>query len=41
MYVNMRTLDYGEEGRRAVALLLDRACEAGIIPTRVLVDFVS
>lgn len=41
MYVNMRTLDYGEEGRRAVALLLDRACEAGIIPTRVLVDFIG
>jgi 1,4-dihydroxy-6-naphthoate synthase len=41
MYVNARTLDYGEEGRRAVTLLLDRACEARIIPSRIAVDFVS
>ena len=41
MYVNARTLDYGEEGRRAVALLLDRAHTARIIPSRVTVDFVS
>ena len=41
MYVNRRTLDYGEEGRRAVALLLGRACEAGIIPARPQVDFIS
>jgi 1,4-dihydroxy-6-naphthoate synthase len=41
MYVNARTLDYGEEGRRAVTLLLDRAYEARIIPTRVSVEFVS
>ena len=41
MYVNSRTLDYGDEGRRAVSLLLDRACEARIIPARVELDFVS
>jgi len=41
MYVNTHTLDYGEEGRRAVAMLFDRACEAGLVPTRVVVDFVS
>ncbi len=41
MYVNARTLDYGEEGRRAVTLLLDRAYEARVIPARVSVEFVS
>jgi len=32
MYVNDRTRDYGEEGRRAVQTLLDRAARAGRIP---------
>jgi 1,4-dihydroxy-6-naphthoate synthase len=41
MYVNQRTLDYGEDGRRAVQLFLDRGHEAGIIPHRVEVDFVD
>ncbi len=41
MYVNARTLDYGEEGRRAVTLFLERAYEAHIIPAPVMVDFVS
>jgi 1,4-dihydroxy-6-naphthoate synthase len=41
MYVNQRTLDYGEDGRRAVQLFLDRGFEAGIIPHRVQVDFVD
>lgn len=40
MYVNERTLDYGEDGRRAVQLFLDRGYEAGIIPHRVRVEFV-
>ncbi|HEX7091686.1 MAG TPA: MqnA/MqnD/SBP family protein, partial [Longimicrobiales bacterium] len=39
MYVNQRTLDYGEDGRRAVQLFLDRGYEAGIIPHRVEVEF--
>ena len=39
MYVNERTRDYGEEGRKAVQLLLDRGYEAGIIPRRVQVEF--
>jgi 1,4-dihydroxy-6-naphthoate synthase len=39
MYVNERTLDYGEEGRRAVQLLLDRAHTARLIPNRVRVEF--
>jgi 1,4-dihydroxy-6-naphthoate synthase len=41
MYVNKRTLDYGEDGRRAVQLFLDRGYEAGLIPRPVRVDFVA
>lgn len=41
MYVNARTLDYGEDGRRAVQLFLDRGHEAGLIPHRVQVEFVD
>ena len=41
MYVNDWTVDYGERGREAVRLLLDRAFEAGLIPERVQVDFVG
>jgi len=41
MYVNQWTVDYGERGRRAVRVLLDRAYEAGIIPHRVAVEFVG
>lgn len=41
MYVNERTLDYGEEGRRAVQLLLDRAYESNFIPSPVQVEFVD
>ncbi len=41
MYVNEWTVDYGERGREAVRLLLDRAFEAGLIPERVQVDFVG
>ena len=41
MYVNQWTVDYGERGRAAVRLLLDRAFEAGIIPHRVKVEFVG
>jgi 1,4-dihydroxy-6-naphthoate synthase len=39
MYVNERTLDYGEEGRRAVQLLFDRAYEANLIPARIEAEF--
>ncbi len=39
MYVNDRTLDYGEEGRRAVQLLLDRAFEAKLIPAPIRAEF--
>jgi 1,4-dihydroxy-6-naphthoate synthase len=41
MYVNEVTLDYGEDGRRAVQLLLDRAFERGLIPKKVEVEFVA
>lgn len=41
MYVNHWTVDYGERGRDAVRLLLDRAFAAGLIPERVQVDFVG
>ncbi len=39
MYVNQYTIDYGDEGREAVRLLLARAHEAGIIPRPVLLEF--
>ncbi|HEY6291026.1 MAG TPA: MqnA/MqnD/SBP family protein, partial [Terriglobia bacterium] len=40
MYVNDWTLDYGERGRRAVQLLLDRGFEAGVLPARVQAEFI-
>ena len=39
MYVNERTLDYGEDGRRAVQLLFDRAYEAKLIPSPITAEF--
>ena len=39
MYVNERTLTYGEEGRRAVQTLFDRAFEAKLFPSRILAEF--
>jgi len=41
MYVNEWTVDYGPRGRQAVQLLLDRAFEAGLIPERVVAEFVG
>jgi 1,4-dihydroxy-6-naphthoate synthase len=41
MYVNRWTVDYGTRGRQAVQKLLDRGHEAGVIPERVVVDFVD
>jgi 1,4-dihydroxy-6-naphthoate synthase len=41
MWVNEMTLDCGERGRRAVQELLDRGNAAGVIPHRVVVDFVA
>lgn len=41
MYVNHWTVDYGEQGRRAVRTLLERAHSAGLIPHKTEVDFVG
>jgi 5,8-dihydroxy-2-naphthoate synthase len=41
MYVNDWTRDYGEAGRRAVQLLLDRGHAAGILPRRVAAEFLA
>jgi 1,4-dihydroxy-6-naphthoate synthase len=41
MYVNERTLNYGEDGREAIRRLLDMGYERGIIPVRANVDFVG
>jgi 1,4-dihydroxy-6-naphthoate synthase len=40
MYVNDYTIDYGDRGREAVRLLLERGHEAGIIPRPVELHFV-
>jgi len=41
MYVNDWTLDYGERGRQAVKLFLQRGTDAGIITKPVIVEFVD
>jgi 1,4-dihydroxy-6-naphthoate synthase len=41
MYVNEWTRAYGEKGRAAVRLLLDRAFECGAIPSRVTPEWVE
>lgn len=41
MYVNERTLDYGADGREAVSRLLDMGYNAGVIPHRPKVDWVT
>jgi 1,4-dihydroxy-6-naphthoate synthase len=41
MWVNDLTLDYGDRGREAVKLLLDKGFEKGIIPHKVDVEFVD
>ncbi len=40
MYVNERTLDYGDDGREAVRRLLDMGHKAGIIPLTPRVEWV-
>jgi 1,4-dihydroxy-6-naphthoate synthase len=39
MYVNHWTLDYGEEGRRAVRELLARGAAVGLVPSSFKVEF--
>jgi len=41
MYVNERTLDYGEDGRLAIRKILEMGHDRGIIPHKVEVDFVG
>jgi len=41
MYVNDRTLDYGEDGRQAIRKLLDLGFERGIITVAPRVEFVD
>jgi 1,4-dihydroxy-6-naphthoate synthase len=41
MWVNDMTVEMGERGRLAVQTFLDRGHAAGLIPNRVLVDFVA
>ncbi len=41
MYVNERTLNYGDDGREAIRRLLEMGHERGIIPHPVKVDFVG
>jgi 1,4-dihydroxy-6-naphthoate synthase len=41
MYVNERTLDYGQDGREAVRRLLAMGHQAGIIPHEAKVEFVA
>ena len=39
MYVNARTLDYGDDGREAIRRILKMGHDQGIIPIRANVDF--
>ena len=41
MYVNQRTLDYGQDGRQAIVKLLEMGHQAGIIPQKPNVEFVG
>jgi 1,4-dihydroxy-6-naphthoate synthase len=41
MYVNDWTLDYGDRGRQAVKLFLERGVEIGVIPRAVSVEFLD
>jgi 1,4-dihydroxy-6-naphthoate synthase len=41
MYVNERTLAYGADDKRAIAMLLNRAHDAGIIPVAPKLDFLD
>jgi 1,4-dihydroxy-6-naphthoate synthase len=40
MYVNERTVDYGDDGKEAVRRLLDMGYRAGVIPHQAKIDFI-
>ena len=41
MYVNERTLNYGDDGREAIRKLLEMGHERGIIPHKARIDFID
>jgi len=41
MYVNERTLNYGEDGKQAIRKLLALGHERGLIPMAAHVDFIG
>jgi 1,4-dihydroxy-6-naphthoate synthase len=41
MYVNERTLSYGDDGREAIRRLLEMGYERGIIPQVAKLDFIE
>ncbi|MGL4462415.1 MAG: menaquinone biosynthesis family protein [Planctomycetia bacterium] len=41
MYVNHWTLDYGDVGRRAIRMLLERGAAAGLVPGPTEIEFVD
>jgi 1,4-dihydroxy-6-naphthoate synthase len=41
MYVNERTLNYGEDGKQAIRKLLEMGYDRGIIPHRANIDFIG
>ena len=41
MYVNQRTVDYGDDGRLAITKFLDMGYERGLIPIKPEFDFIS
>jgi 1,4-dihydroxy-6-naphthoate synthase len=41
MYVNHRTLDYGDDGRESIRRILAMGYERGIIPVKAEVDFIE
>ncbi|HEX8853173.1 MAG TPA: MqnA/MqnD/SBP family protein, partial [Pyrinomonadaceae bacterium] len=41
MWVNQMTLDYSARGREAVQLLLDEGAARGVIPRRVVAEFID
>jgi 1,4-dihydroxy-6-naphthoate synthase len=41
MYVNERTLDYGEDGKQAIRRLLEMGYEKGVIPYRAEIEFIG
>ena len=41
MYVNERTIDYGDDGREAIRKILEMGYDRGIIPIKARVDFIG